>query len=205
MGIKVKICGITNLKDARAAVRCGADLLGFIFAKSPRRITKQKAAGIIKALPKSVAKVGVFVNERPAKVKKIAWACRLDALQFHGNERPAYCERFRKDFKVIKAFRIKGEKSLKALKKYKVDTYLLDTFKKGRHGGTGKTFDWRLAKKAKRLAGTVILSGGLNSKNVKSAIRQIKPYAVDVSSGVESKPGKKDLKLIKRFIKAAKA
>jgi len=202
--VKIKICGITNLKDAKAAVDAGADTIGFVFTKSPRQIKPYDASKIIKQLPVFVNFAGVFVNEKKENVEKIIRTCGIDTLQFHGDEMPSYCEYFRKARKVIKAFRIKDRDSLMVLSKYDVDGYMLDTFVDGVKGGTGKVFDWQLAKQAKKLAYPIILSGGLNPKNVKSAIKIVRPYAVDVSSGVELKPGKKDLKLIKEFIKAVK-
>lgn len=202
--VKVKICGITNLKDAEAAIAAGADALGFVFAKSPRNIKPKDAAKIIDKLPPFVNTVAVFADTPAATVEKTVRQCRIDTLQFHGNESPAYCRYFMKAHKVIKAFRIKGKNSLKAIKKYKVDGYLLDAFIEGVKGGTGKTFDLKFAKYAKKSVSPVILSGGLNPENVAGALNSVMPYAVDVSSGVEKIPGKKDHKLIRKFMKAVK-
>jgi phosphoribosylanthranilate isomerase len=202
--VKVKICGITNLKDARAAIAAGADAVGFVFAESPRRISHLAAKGIIEKVKPVVNFVGVFADAPQKTVKKTTTSCRIDTLQFHGHESPAYCRYFMDTHKVIKAFRIKDKEDLQRLKRYKVDGYLLDTFVKGAKGGTGRAFDWRLASQAKKLVHPVILSGGLNPKNVSGAIRAVRPYAVDVSSGVESRPGKKDARLIKRFMDAAR-
>ncbi len=201
---RIKICGITNLEDAISAVDLGGDPLGFIFTKSPRQISPGKAKNIIKKLPPFINVVGVFVNFPMKTVEKIAETCKIDTLQFHGNETPDYCAKFRETHKVIKAFRIKDKESLKLLNKYDVDGYLLDTYIKGTAGGTGKVFDWDLAKEAKRFAEPIILSGGINPGNVKDAIRKVKPYAVDVSSGVERSPGKKDIRLMKEFINAVR-
>jgi len=202
--VRVKICGITNLKDARAAIDFGADALGFVFAKSPRRIKPNDAARIIRELPPFVNFVGVFVNEPVKRVEKIAKQCKIDTLQFHGDESPEYCSHFRKTRKIIKAFGIKDKSSLKILSGYDVDGYLMDVFSPHLRGGVGKTFDWGLAREARKTAGPIILSGGLGIKNIKSAVKIVKPHAVDVSSGVESSPGKKNLKAMHEFIKAVK-
>jgi phosphoribosylanthranilate isomerase len=199
--VKVKICGITNLEDALASLFSGADALGFVFyKKSPRYIEPVKAAGISRILPKHIARVGVFVNEAPQKVRKIAQLCRLDMLQFHGQESPQYCSKF-KGYKVIKAFRIKDRVDVKGLSRYKVYACLLDTFIKARPGGTGKKFDWNLIGKTDKIKKRLFLSGGLNQRNVRSAIKKIKPDWVDVSSSVEAKAGKKDHNKIICFIK----
>ncbi|MCX5712938.1 MAG: phosphoribosylanthranilate isomerase [Candidatus Omnitrophica bacterium] len=202
--VRVKICGVTNLKDALAAIDAGADALGFVFAKSPRRIKPSDAAGIIGKLPVFVNCVGVFVNESVKSVEKIAKQCKLDTLQFHGEEGPEYCRHFKKTHKVIKAFKIKDIKSLKIMPRYDVDGYLLDTYARGAVGGTGLVFDWAIAKRAKKMKSHLILSGGLDVKNVKNAVKIVRPYAVDVSSGVEARPGKKNLKVMREFIKAVK-
>jgi len=203
--VQVKICGITNLEDAKAAVKAGADLLGFVFADSPRRITPETALGIINQLPGSVLRVGLFVNEAPEKIDEILNICKLDFLQFHGDETPEFCQNFGQRAEIIKAFRIKDKRSLVKLKDFQVDGYLLDAYLKGKSGGTGKSFDWNLAVEAKAMASRIILSGGLNPDNVADAVKKVAPYAVDVSSGVESSPGKKDFDLMRRFIKNAKA
>lgn len=201
--VKVKICGITNLKDAKLAVELGADALGFVFAQSPRRIKPVDAVRIISDLPPLVNFVGVFVNASIKTVEKIIKICKIDTLQFHGDEPPEYCAHFRKARNVLKAFRVKDRNSLEALSAYNVNGYLLDAFAQV-CGGSGRTFDWQLAKEAKRITSPVILSGGLNPRNVKDAIEIAGPYAVDVSSGVESQPGKKDFELMKEFMKAVK-
>ena len=202
--VKVKICGITNYKDAEAACRSGADALGFVFAKSPRRITPDKAKGIIKKLPPHVVTVGVFVDEDREKVLKIARDCRLDCLQLHGNESPGYCKELKKCYKIIKAVRVNGKESLKRLKGYDVDAFLLDSYVKGKAGGTGIKFDWALAVEAnklgRRVRAPVILAGGLDAANIEEAIRRVRPYAVDASGGLESSPGRKNRCLVKKFI-----
>lgn len=200
MRTRVKICGITNIEDAKAAISFGVDALGFIFAESPRRIQPDKAREIILNLPPIIGIVGVFVDEKEETVKKIASYCGLNTLQFHGSETPEYCSLFYQ--KIIKAFRIKDEMSLKEISHYQrwTDAFLLDTYEKGVRGGTGKTFDWKLAVKSKAF-GPIILSGGLRPNNVKDAILQVRPYGVDVGSGVESLPGKKDHRLLEDLIK----
>ncbi|MFB3896003.1 MAG: phosphoribosylanthranilate isomerase [bacterium] len=200
---KIKICGITNLEDAQKAVELGVDAVGFIFSKSPRRIDAEIATEIIKVLPPFITTVGVFVNESMDVVKHIASVCRLNVLQFHGEELPEFCSQFGR--KIIKSFRVKNPDDLSMLPGYKgiVSAYLLDSRVKGKRGGTGEVFDWELAKIALPY-GRVILAGGLTAENVGEAIKSVKPYAVDVSSGVESAPGKKDFEKMKKFVEAVK-
>jgi phosphoribosylanthranilate isomerase len=202
---KIKICGITNLPDARLAVELGADALGFIFyPKSPRYIKVPAAADICHALPPFVTKVGVFVDELEFEIEKALSECLLNALQFHGDEPPGFCQKF--PAKSIKAIRVRDEDSLRAAAEYDVDALLFDTYTDAERGGTGKTFDWSLAVKAKEmLAPPIILSGGLTTGNVQEAIRKVRPYAVDVSSGVEREPGKKDPEKLRRFIELARS
>lgn len=196
---KIKICGIINKEDALWAINLGVDALGFVFADSPRKVSPRIAQEIIEFLPPFISSVGVFVNEDREKVKEIARNCNLTTLQFHGEESPSYCQGFRK--KVVKAFRIKDESILKKISQYKVDAYLLDTYSPEGYGGTGKTFNWDIARKIKELGIPVVLSGGLNPANVKEAINKVRPYAVDVSSGVEKEKGKKDPEKLKNFVK----
>ncbi len=202
--VKVKICGITNLSDAMAACGLGADAIGFIFADSPRKISVAKARGITAKIPPYVTKVGVFADEKISKVLKTAKDCRLDCIQLHGSESPAYCRSLGKYYKIVKVIRVKDASSVRSAKSTGADALLLDTYTEGRKGGTGKVFDWKLVCLAKRSGKPVILSGGLNSKNVREAIKRSIPYAVDVSSGVESRPGKKDPALIRDFIRKVK-
>ncbi|MCX5749473.1 MAG: phosphoribosylanthranilate isomerase [Candidatus Saganbacteria bacterium] len=199
---KVKICGITNLKDALDAAALGADALGFVFAKSPRKISPEKAKEIVLKLPWRIIRVGVFVNEGAERVNRTVRACGLDLVQLHGDETPSYCKKIRS--RMIKAVRIKNEKDLLKIKKYKVSAILLDAYSKDKYGGTGKTFDWSLAKKAKKYGIPVILSGGLDEKNLSPAIKTVRPYAVDISSGVEILPGRKSAKKMKTVIAIAK-
>lgn len=197
---KIKICGITNKVDALAAAELSVDMLGFVFyKKSKRYVTPAEAEDIINELPPFMGRVGVFVDERPEEVIRIAEDAGLDMLQFHGSETPAYCDLFRDKYKVIKAFRLKTKEDLKKVNSYNTDYYLFDTHEDGCVGGTGKTFDWGILKDFEILK-PMILSGGLDPENVGCAIKDIAPYGVDVSSGIESAPGKKDLKLLKKFV-----
>ncbi len=202
---KIKICGITNLQDAFYACDLGADALGFIFTKSPRRISPQNAERIIKKLPPYVSTVGVFVDENAEDVMKIAFSCHLTAVQFHGRQTQKELYAFA-PLKAIKAFRVKDAESLKPLPHFPdVDAFLLDAHTKGKTGGTGKTFNWNLAAAArKKVDKPLILAGGLTPQNVADAIRKVKPYAVDVASGVEKSPGVKDYKKLKKFIENAR-
>ena len=203
--IKVKICGITNLFDALVSARSGCDALGFVFyRKSPRYIEPEKAKAIISQLPPHIIKIGVFVNARENNIKRIAKVCSLDMLQFHGNESPEFCLRFKKN-RVIKAFRVRGKLDRKKILKYKPFAYLFDTFLDSKVGGTGKNFDWRLVRHVDGLARPVFLSGGLTEKNVKEAIHVVKPEWIDVSSSVEERLGKKDQGKVKRFIRVVKS
>jgi phosphoribosylanthranilate isomerase len=204
MQVKIKVCGITNSADAIAAVEAGADALGFIFFEgSPRYVTPEKARGIIRELPPFVSKVGVFVNATPDKVGQTIEETGIDTLQFHGEEPPELCRGY--NTKVIKAFRVQGKDMLALMPRYDVDAWLLDSFAANARGGTGATFDWDLAVHACSLGTPVILAGGLNPDNVSAAIERVQPYAVDVSSGVESAPGQKDHAKIAAFINNARA
>jgi len=199
---KVKICGIKTLSDAKFAVDYGADAIGFVFAESIRNVSKEKARAIVQKLPPFVTTVGLFVNDTAENIKAICRFCGLDAIQLHGNERPALLNKL-KDFKTIKAFRIRNEKDISPIRKYKPDAILLDGYSENKMGGTGTSFDWKIVKSI-RTSIPIIVAGGLTPLNVSRAIKIVKPYGVDVSSGVESGPGKKDKKLIKKFIDAAK-
>lgn len=200
MHTKVKICGITRLPDALAAVEAGADALGFMFYEgSKRNLSPAAAAAIIRALPPFVAKVGVFVNASSETVRAVVAECGLDTLQFHGEETPEFCRQFA-PLKVIKAFRIQDAASLKPLPDFAVDAWLLDSYVAGQRGGTGERFNWELAAQAKELGRPVILAGGLTPENVADAVQQVWPFGVDVSSGVETAPGQKDAGLVQRFV-----
>jgi len=200
--VKVKICGITNLEDALFSYFLGAQALGFVFyKKSLRYINPIKARNIARILPKKVSLVGVFVNAKVSDVKKIAKLCNLDMLQFHGEESPEYCQQF-KGYKVIKAFRVRTKDDLKDMAKYKTFAYLFDSFSKVSQGGSGKRFNWKILAQIATIRPVVFLSGGLTAKNVKSAIKFLKPDWVDLSSSLELKPGKKDHIKIQKFMKA---
>ena len=201
--VKVKICGMTNLKDVKVAVDGGVDAVGFIFyKKSPRSVTMQTVREIVLELPPFVDSVGVFVDEKAEQINKIADHCNLDRVQLHGDESPAFCKKIRR--RVIKAIRVKDIQSLKKLSDYPVSSFLLDTFSEDQYGGTGRVFDWNLAYPAKKY-GPIILAGGLTPNNVRQAIQRIQPYGVDVCSGVESQPGIKDHKKMQIFLKNVKA
>jgi len=204
MPVKVKICGITNLEDGIAAAEAGADAVGFVFYdRSPRSLSIEAAAEIIRALPPFLIKVGVFVDATEEFVHRAISQCGLNLLQFHGNEPPAYCIRF--GLMSMKAFRIRDGKSLLAIPQYKTDAWLLDAYSSDSLGGTGERFDWDLAVEAQNLGRPIFLAGGLTPENIAEAVRRVHPYAVDVSSGVEATPGKKDHAKLKAFIQAAKA
>ncbi len=198
--LKVKICGITNRPDAVAAAALGVDALGFIFAKSPRRIEPEKAQTIIRALPPFITTVGVFVNEDPEDIRRIVAFCGLDMIQFHGDESPEVCEAFMP--RAIKAFQLRDESGLSQIHAYagKVRAVVFDTYSKDKRGGTGRSFDWTLAVKGKQGGIPVILSGGLGPANIAEAVSTVQPSAVDVNSGVEKKPGVKDHHLMKTFM-----
>ncbi|MHC4661950.1 MAG: phosphoribosylanthranilate isomerase [Planctomycetota bacterium] len=198
----VKICGLTRLEDALAAGDAGADMLGFVFAESPRRIRPEDAALIIRELPEHVSKVGVFVDEEVRTITEIIRACRLDLVQLHGSETPEYAENLPVSF--IKAFRLKDESVLNAIRSFSTQVSLVDSYDRQFNGGTGRKADWLIARKASML-GKIILAGGLTPENVAHAIREVRPYGVDVSSGVESAPGAKSHEKIRAFIAEAKS
>ncbi len=199
--VKVKICGNTNLKDALLAVEAGADALGFIFyRKSPRFVSMQTVKQIVQVLPPFVETVGVFVDETAERINRIAETCKLDAVQLHGKETPAFCRRIRR--KVIKAVRVENAASLKGLDRYPVSGFLLDAWSEKAPGGTGETFDWNWVHRGKKF-GPVILAGGLTPANVRQAVKRVQPYAVDVCSGVEKSLGVKDPDKVRAFVIAA--
>lgn len=194
--IKVKICGLKSKQDIRYVNQLRPDYVGFVFTQSTRQIDQHRAKELIEDLDKSIKKVGVFLNTPINEVKEIAHYCDLDILQFHGDEDPLYCQSF--DQEVWKGFRIKGRDSLKQLREYPVDGFLLDTFVKGQYGGTGKAFKWDIVTDISQ-GQFVILAGGLTSENVKQAIETAHPKVVDISSGVEIN-GAKDFEKMKEFI-----
>ncbi|MBI5483220.1 MAG: phosphoribosylanthranilate isomerase [Deltaproteobacteria bacterium] len=201
--VRIKICGITNYEDALVAVEAGADALGFVFyQKSPRHIFPEQAAAIIRRLPPFVQTVGLFVNEEAGIVNETADLCGLDIVQLHGEETPEFCRAVNR--RIIKAFRVRDMTSLDDIKSYPVAASLLDAWSPAAHGGTGKTFNWDIAAAA-AVSGRIILAGGLTPENVAEAVQKVRPYAVDVSSGVESEPGKKDAELIRRFFSSIRS
>jgi phosphoribosylanthranilate isomerase len=201
--VRVKICGITDLSDALAASDAGADALGFMFyEQSPRRLSFEAAAAITRELPPFVAKVGVFVDSALEFVNEAVARCGLDAVQLHGSETPDFCQRVHRP--VIKAFRIDGPASLERVRDYQTAAWLLDSFVAGKLGGTGVQFNWKLAARAKAWGRPILLAGGLTPENVAAAVEEVRPYGVDVSSGVERAPGKKDPEKMRAFIAAAK-
>lgn len=204
--VKVKVCGITNVQDAQAAQDAGADFLGFVFAESPRRVTPERAGDIVKRLKPSVKIVALFVNEPRERVAgAIKTIGRVDLLQFHGDETPEYCRHF-DGKRVIKAFRVKDETFIEEIKAFRgIGFVLLDAFREGRYGGTGKAFDWGLADRIGFVDTPVFISGGLNPGNVKEAVQRFRPFCVDVSSGVEKEPGKKERQKLIDFIRNAKS
>ncbi len=203
--VKIKVCGLTNVEDAKASANLGVDFIGFVFAESPRHIKKEEAKKIICELPGTVKKAGVFVNEELGIVEDIANFCGLDVLQFHGEEDPDYCLHFMEQKEVFKAFRLKDKDDIIPIQSYRVSAYLLDTFVEGLYGGTGKTFNWQLAVEVKKFGCPIVLSGGLNAKNVGEVIRKVHPEIVDVSSGVEAVPGKKDPEKLREFVENVRA
>jgi len=204
--VKVKICGITNEQDARVAVEAGADALGFImYRKSPRFVEAAVAKRIIDGLPPFVAAVGVFVNEEAAAVRRLMDECGLTMAQLHGDESAAYCEGLGRP--SMKALRLKDRGTFLALAEFQgranVRAFVVDAFSDQAYGGTGQTVDWTLAAEAAR-ASRILLAGGLTPDNVAEAIRQVRPYGVDVSSGVEVRPGQKDHAKMQAFIQAVR-
>lgn len=199
---RIKICGITSPQDARQAAFVGADAIGLNFYEdSPRSVSSDRALRIIDSLPPFVTTVGVFVNyPDPEALEDFALSIQLDAVQLHGNESSDYCSVINR-VKVIKAFRVEKDFKVTSLRNYPASGLLLDTYNADKFGGTGSTFNWDQVAGASEF-GQIILAGGLHSKNVSQAIDQLNPFAVDVSSGVESEPGKKDYELMCKFVEA---
>lgn len=202
--VRVKICGITRPEDAAAAAEAGADAMGLVFAESPRRVTLEQARAILAALPPFVTPVALFVNETAEQIRETCQALGVRTVQLHGDEPPEFARQLA-GLCVIKAFRIGGEADLAPLAAgYPALAYLLDSKVAGRRGGTGVTLDWTLAARAASL-GRIILAGGLTPDNVADAVRRVRPYGVDVSSGVECEPGRKDPAKVQAFVAAARA
>jgi len=201
--VRVKICGITNPKDAELAVSLGADAIGFLFAESPRRISSKQAKEICAAAGPYVTKVGVFVNFTAERIADIAADCRLDAIQLHGDESPEFCKKIGVKTRVVKTFRMGELFSSSDPSKFDVDAYLFETDASVR-GGSGKVWNWDKFS-LKKYKKPCIVAGGLTPSNVKKAIEKLRPYAVDVSSGVEDRPGFKNKDLMEKFIRNAKS
>lgn len=200
---KIKVCGIKSLKDALSAAEYGADALGFVFyGKSPRYIEPADAAAIIKKLPPFVTPVALFVNAHEDSVMAVLDETGIEVLQFHGDETPDYVSSFSQ--RTIKALRIKDEKSLSYIHNYDVNAILADAYSPDAYGGTGQTFNWKLLSSLQS-SERIILAGGLGPENVAEAIRKVRPYAVDVSSGVEASPGVKDHDKLRRFIEEVRS
>ena len=196
----VKICGITNLDDALAAVAAGADALGFNFYNlSPRYITPQDAREIVEQLPESLLTVGVFVNEEAVDVRKIAKEVGLRALQLHGDESAEYCCELA-DFYVIKTFAVSDTFDIQAAHEYKVEAIMLDTKHNNLRGGTGRVFDWSVAQQVASTIPKLFVAGGLSPENVQNAVEIVRPFAVDACSALEDTPGKKNHERMRVFI-----
>jgi phosphoribosylanthranilate isomerase len=201
----IKICGITNLDDALAAVAAGADALGFNFYKaSPRYIAPQNARAIIEQLPGSVLTVGIFVNESLKSARSIANQTGIAALQLHGDESPDYCRELARDHCVIKTFAVSGDFNIHLTQAYKVDAIMLDTRDNRLRGGTGRAFDWSVAQRVCQLVPKLFLAGGLSPENIEEAIETVRPYAVDACSALEDTPGKKNHERMRAFVKTAR-
>ena len=201
----VKVCGITNVDDALLAADAGADAIGLVFAYSPRQVDSEQAGKIAAALPGRVTKVGVFVNEEPAKILRLADVVGLDYAQLHGDEDPAMVAEVQEGgLRVIKAVRVRDAKSLERLDDYGADFYLLDAYSEKARGGTGETFDWGVANASTGYA-NILISGGLTLENVRAAVEFFGPYGVDASSSLEAAPGIKNDERVRRFVDAAKS
>lgn len=200
---RVKICGITNLQDAQDAAALGASALGFIFSKSQRQIHPNEAKKIIKELPPFISTVGVFVDEDYEYIAKTTFDCKLDIIQLHGNESPEFCSQVHR--RVVKAIRVLGIEDLSIIEKYKgvVSGILLDTFVINTPGGTGRTFDWGITNEAKKYGLPIIVAGGVTPDNFIQAVKTAAPYAIDLSSGVELYPGKKDYSKLSKLFELA--
>ena len=199
--VKIKICGLTRAEDVQAAVKAGADAIGFVFTASPRRISIDKAIELSAYVPGKVLRVGLFLNQDKSEIERVTGSVPLDILQFHGSETEQECSRFKLPW--LKAVAMENAESVKQAEQDfpGASGLLLDSHSKGKRGGSGRSFDWSLSRPAEK---PVWLAGGLNADNVTRAIQTVRPYAVDVSSGVESEPGIKDPTRLKAFVKAVR-
>ena len=202
----IKICGITNIDDARAAVAAGADALGFNFYKpSPRYISPPAAREIVEQLPSSILTVGVFVNEdSPQSVKNIASEAGVTAFQLHGDESPAYCRELA-DRYVIKTLTVSGDFDIQMVQDYDVNAIMLDTRDNNLRGGTGRVFDWSVAIEVNKVVPKLFLAGGLSPENISEAIELVRPYAVDACSALEDIPGVKNHERMRAFVELARS
>ena len=201
--IWIKVCGTTNVEDALLAAEAGADAIGLIFADSPRQVGPAQARKIVSALPDEIQKVGVFVNEKPGRIRHLADEVGLDYAQLHGDEAPKVVAEVKESgLRVIKALRVRDAESLERMEDYGADFYLLDAYSEKARGGTGKSFDWSVAKTLKGYA-NILVSGGLTPDNVRAAIEFFEPYGVDASSSLEDAPGIKNGERVRRFVNAA--
>jgi phosphoribosylanthranilate isomerase len=198
----VKMCGITRLEDAAACVEAGVDALGFVFAESPRRVDPDAACAIIRKLPPHVLRFGVFVDETPAEIGRVLTKTEVDRVQLHGFEEPMVHELA--GTRVVKVFRARDESVLREIDEWSPDFFVLDSWIPDRAGGTGRTFDWSVAKRAREM-GRLVLAGGLTVENVGRAIHEVRPFGVDVSTGIEERPGWKDPKKVRAFVDAVRA
>lgn len=203
MGVRIKICGITRFEDARVAANLGVDALGFIFfKKSPRYIAPEEAAKIIRQLPPFISRVGVFVNEELPSILEIAQIAGIDTLQLHGTESPDFCDQ--SPLPVLKTFSVKPDMNFSILDTYKTAGFLLDTWNSNMYGGSGKTFDWTIAKNICARFNNVVIAGGLGASNIEEALDMVHPYGIDISSGVEIMPGVKNPHKMRDVVKIVK-
>ena len=201
----IKICGITNVHDALAAVAAGADALGFNFYKpSPRYVTPQTAREIVAKLPVSVLTVGVFVNEESQSVRNIANEANVAALQLHGDESPEYCRELGTDCYVIKTFAVANDFDVQRIQRYRVEAIMLDTKHDSLRGGTGRVFDWSVAKEVNDFVPKLFLAGGLSPENIEEAVATVRPYAIDACSALEDEPGRKNHERMRAFVEIAR-
>jgi phosphoribosylanthranilate isomerase len=197
----IKMCGMTRAEDALAAAEAGADAVGFVFAASPRKVEPRVARAIGRVLPPHVLRFGVFVDEAPATIGHVIEEAGLDRVQLHGFEEPMVREVA--GTRMVKAFRVVDESVLAEIRSWSPDFFFLDTFSSRAPGGTGATFDWSIAKRAAGL-GRLVLAGGLDPGNVGRAVREVRPFGVDVSSGVEDSPGRKNPEKMRAFVQAVR-
>ncbi len=203
MKVKVKICGLTRAEDVFFLGGLEIDFAGFVFVPgSPRALDPGPAASLTVLLPQRIKRVGVFADEEPGRIREAIAGCRLDILQFHGEESPDYCGQF--GLPYFKAFRMREDFDFSRLDSFRPRAFLLDAFSPGERGGTGRTFNWELALRARGESRRIILAGGLSPENVAGALSLVQPWGVDVSSGVESAPGIKDRTKIEAFLRAVK-